>query len=131
MTDDPRKEWAEGLLRDATPGPWAFDGEGSNDLYTDYPSTADDLCILTPEDKVTPDDAALIAASPDLAAAVISLAEEVERLRSTLIAARAEVDRWGYGDFHWGETPRDEGVLSMLARIDAALSSHPSEPEAP
>lgn len=43
-------------------------------------------------------------------------------LVAVLIEARAEVDRWGYGDFHWGETPRDPGVLATLERIDAALA---------
>lgn len=55
--------------------------------------------------------ALLLAAAPDLLAA--------------LIEARAEVDRWGYGDFHYGETPRDPGVLAMLARIDAVLATVP------
>jgi hypothetical protein len=42
-------------------------------------------------------------------------------MRALLVDARAEIDRWGYGDFHWGDTPRDPGVLAMLARIDASL----------
>jgi hypothetical protein len=57
-------------------------------------------------------------------------AERRERvLRALLVDARAEVDKWGYGDFHYGDTPRDPGVLAMLARIDAALGSVLTDPE--
>jgi hypothetical protein len=44
-----------------------------------------------------------------------------EEVLALLRDARAEIDKWGYGDFHYGDTPRDPDVLAMLARIDAFL----------
>lgn len=49
------------------------------------------------------------------------LAEERRVLREALVEARAEIDGWGYGDFHYGNLPRDPSVLAALANIDAAL----------
>lgn len=45
------------------------------------------------------------------------------RLRAALVRARAEIDRWGYGDHHYGNTPRDPGVLAALADIDHTLTT--------
>jgi hypothetical protein len=47
----------------------------------------------------------------------------VSELEDALRAARAEIDRHGHGDFHYGVTPRDPGVLSALAAIDALVGS--------
>ncbi len=33
----------------------------------------------------------------------------------------AELSRWGFGDFHYGDTPRDPDVLAALAVYDRAL----------
>ena len=33
----------------------------------------------------------------------------------------AELSRWGFGDFHYGNTPRDPEVLAALAVYDEAL----------
>lgn len=41
-----------------------------------------------------------------------------------LQAARAEINRWGHGDMHYGPTARDPKVLAMLARIDDFLESY-------
>jgi hypothetical protein len=58
------------------------------------------------------------------------------KLRDLAALLAAEVDRWGYGDFHYGETPRDPGVLAALtaysdtmATEDAYLASLDSEPD--
>lgn len=64
-------------------------------------------------------DAAYIAAcSPDV---LVGLLDRIDALRLLLVDARAEIDRWGYGDFHFGPTPRDPEVLAMLERIDKVL----------
>lgn len=39
--------------------------------------------------------------------------------------ARDELDRWGHGDMHYGNTPRDPKVLAMVDRINAALREGP------
>lgn len=57
----------------------------------------------------------------DHLAEMMAVAEENERLRNVLREARAEVDRWGHGDMHYGAMPRDKGVLAMLAKIDGVL----------
>jgi hypothetical protein len=44
------------------------------------------------------------------------------RLRRALERARSEIDRWGYGDFHYGNTPRDQRVLDALIDIDRTLA---------
>lgn len=44
-------------------------------------------------------------------------------LESALWDARAEIDRWGRGDFHYGSMPRDPGVVAALERIDAVLGT--------
>ena len=46
---------------------------------------------------------------------------EVERLRATLRATRDQLDRFGYGDFRWGDTPRDPEVVAAVQAADAAL----------
>lgn len=46
----------------------------------------------------------------------------ITNLKDALRAARAEIDRHGYGDFHYGDQPRDPGVLGALADIDRVLS---------
>lgn len=46
------------------------------------------------------------------------------RLRAALRRAREELDRWGHGDFHYGNMPRDKGVLDALADIDRTLTAH-------
>ena len=51
-------------------------------------------------------------------------------LRAVLVEARAELDRWGFGDFHYGDTPRDPGVLAMLAKIDTVLGDVSRQTEA-
>lgn len=48
---------------------------------------------------------------------------ETATLRETLYAARTELDRWGHGDMHYGNMPRDEGVVKMLAKIDEVLDA--------
>jgi hypothetical protein len=44
-----------------------------------------------------------------------------DTLRTALIEAQSELERWGHGDFHYGNMPRDPGVLAALARIREAL----------
>jgi hypothetical protein len=58
---------------------------------------------------------------PYVSALLDGMADEVGRLRDALRAARAELDRWGWGDFHYGPQPRDGSVVRALAAIDAAL----------
>lgn len=47
--------------------------------------------------------------------------ERLHELRTLLQDARAELDRWGHGDMHYGPMPRDPGIVAMLAKIDAVL----------
>lgn len=49
------------------------------------------------------------------------------RLRDALQYARNELDRCGYGDFHYGETPRDPRILAALEIADAAIAKLPSD----
>jgi hypothetical protein len=49
-----------------------------------------------------------------------------DELMGLLADARTEIDRWGHGDFHYGETPRDPGVVKMLARLDEVLGNFTS-----
>lgn len=48
-------------------------------------------------------------------------AQQIDTMRETLFAARMELERWGHGDMHYGNTPRDPKVLAMLAKIDEVL----------
>lgn len=48
------------------------------------------------------------------------------RLRAALLRARVEIDKWGHGDFHYGNTPRDPSVLAALADIDRTLLELPA-----
>lgn len=47
--------------------------------------------------------------------------QQIGRLRATLQAVRDELNRWGFGDHHYGATPRDEGVLRAVALADQTL----------
>lgn len=52
---------------------------------------------------------------------ITEASREIERLRNALLDAREEIDKWGYGDFHYGDTPREPSVLAALAAIDEVL----------
>lgn len=56
-----------------------------------------------------------------------SLSARIAQLTEALRAAKTEIDRWGHGDFHYGATPRDVGVLAALAAIDAALEGEQAD----
>ena len=60
---------------------------------------------------------------PDGAVELAALVLRRSGLVEVLVEARAEIDRWGFGDFHYGDTPRDPGVLAMLAKIDTVLDA--------
>lgn len=84
-----RREWAEGLLTGTTPGPWIRDQmhvRGKHDAFVGSARGHTlDLQLA---------DAALIAAAPDLAAAVRDLADENERLRAWKAEALAVLAQW-------------------------------------
>jgi hypothetical protein len=42
-------------------------------------------------------------------------------LEDALRVARTEIDRWGFGDFRFGNTPRDPKTLAALALIDKVV----------
>lgn len=52
------------------------------------------------------------------------LIAENTRLRDALTYARNELDRHGYGDFHYGETPREPSIVAALAIVDSALRGY-------
>ena len=83
------KVWAERLLKRATPGPWDTDLSGWNQYK---PSTAK-VKVAVPKGKyiaqwVGHDDAFLVAAAPDLAHTVVTLAARVEELEAQLEDAK-------------------------------------------
>jgi hypothetical protein len=50
--------------------------------------------------------------------------EREAELLAALGRARTELDRWGHGDFHYGDMPRDPRVLAALADIDAVITKY-------
>jgi hypothetical protein len=50
-----------------------------------------------------------------------SLLAEIGRLRAALIATMDELDRWGWGDFHYGSQPQDQRVVDAVAKANAVL----------
>ena len=59
---------------------------------------------------------------PNIAAALRSAADENDRLREALRITATELDRWGRGDFHYGNTPQDPTVRDTVARARAILA---------
>jgi DNA repair exonuclease SbcCD ATPase subunit len=53
---------------------------------------------------------------------------EAARYLARLKDARAELARWGWGDYHYGTQPQDQAVTDCLARIDADLAAAEREP---
>lgn len=47
--------------------------------------------------------------------------EALEDLLEALYEARDELERWGYGDDHYGAMPGDQRVLEAIAKIDRVL----------
>ena len=52
---------------------------------------------------------------------------EIARLRLALEGAHAELERWGWGDFHYGSRGQEQSVVDALAKIDAALGDDEKE----
>lgn len=50
--------------------------------------------------------------------------EEMRQVVEALRATRDELSRWGFGDFHYGNMPRDPEVLDALAIANAALARY-------
>ena len=47
--------------------------------------------------------------------------QTIQRLREVLQATRDELDRWGWGDSHWGEQPQERSVVDAVALADRVL----------
>lgn len=120
-------------LRDeATPGPWGFDTGVVDRLVNGEHHTSDgpplvfageygDDTIAT--DVRTLDDAALIAAAPSLAADLLTLHAERERMRAVLLALADDLDGIRDGIFRYGDS------LPALDKTLDALSVNKSDYE--
>ena len=106
-------EEARGLLEGATPGPWVanLDDDKCAGILDWRVVDTDVRCVVSADwyerhsagetetvcgVKIAEADAAMIAAAPDLAATVIALSEERDRLRAERDRLRATLYREGY-----------------------------------
>lgn len=67
--------------------------------------------------------ASLQAENADLRASIGEVVRERDRLRDALLTVRTELDRHGYGDFHYGDLPREQSVVDALAVADAVVGA--------
>ncbi|MDA8311047.1 MAG: hypothetical protein M0Z46_10635 [Actinomycetota bacterium] len=111
----------------ATPGPWAQGMAGYKLLpEVDYHAAFGFIIVsddLSDDGQRGVADAAFIAHAREDVPALLA---ENERLREALVAARAELSCWGWGDIHYGATFQEQRVVDALAAVDAVL--HPQEP---
>lgn len=85
---------ARALLEGTTPGPWRIEGSIGDDVPAIVSDDAEALVTELCEDA-TAEDVALMIAAPDLAATVITQAEEIERLSLMLARAHHVVREYG------------------------------------
>jgi hypothetical protein len=48
-----------------------------------------------------------------------------DRLRAALVAARGELEKWGWGDHHYGEAWQERRVVDAIEDINRALNPPP------
>lgn len=107
-------EEARGLLEGATPGPWR-----SQIAACDHGDAEEHAAIKGGGSLVVTcvgdQDAGLIAAAPDLAATVIALSEERDRLRDILACERGEKapEGWRWAGTFWTTTHDRARVASI------------------
>ena len=105
-------EEARGLLEGATPGPWYNAGYPLRGMDGPEIMGPGDVLLATMENQPRDDaNAAIIAAAPDLAATVVALSEERDRLRVILDRARDVIPT--------GETVLTNDIDVALADYDA------------
>ena len=51
------------------------------------------------------------------------LLARIEALTKALLHTRAELARWGWGDFHYGDQPQERSVVDAIAVADKALKA--------
>lgn len=43
-----------------------------------------------------------------------TMCDEIDLLRDRVARLRAELARWGWGDFHYGDQPQDRAIVALL-----------------
>ena len=62
-----------------------------------------------------------VAAEPQDVAIIDQLRKELAEARALLQATAVELNKWGWGDMHYGSTPQAESVVLAVTAVDVFL----------